>query len=222
MNKEYINFDYVKFVSSFTMIIAGPSGSGKTILARRIIKNHRTLITPKKSIRKVFWVFGVWQIMLKNFIKNASIEYLDELPSEEKILKERPDLIIIDDLMNESGDDKRVGNLFTKFSHHKNIDIIFITQNLYHQGRQMRTLHLNSHYLILMKNPRDLSQIDILGRQLKLQKELEEAYKDATKSAFGYLLIDFKQNTPRQYILKTRITPEENKGIFSPIIYKLK
>jgi len=122
--------------------------------------------------------------------------------------------------MNEVADDKRLGNLFTKVSHHLNLDVIFITQNLFHQGKQMRNLHLNSQYLILMKNTRDISQIDVLGRQLKLTRSLEEAYKDATKKPFGYLLIDFKQTTPKEYILKTRLTPEETtEGIFSPIIY---
>ena len=37
-----------------------------------------------------------------------------------------------------------------------------------------------------MKNTRDVSQIDTLGRQLKISKALNEAYKDATKNAFGF------------------------------------
>lgn len=218
----FIEENYLKFVCPFTMIIAGPTSSGKTVITKRIIKNHHILFTPKIKILKVFWVYGVWQKSLPEMLRNVFIEYFDDLPSEEKILHEKPDLIVVDDLMNEIADDKRIGNLFTKFSHHKNINIIFITQNLYHQGKQMRNVHLNSHYLIIMKNPRDLTQVDILGRQLKIQKELEEAYKDATKGSFGYLVIDFKQTTPREYMLKTRITPEEFGGKYSPIIYVLK
>ena len=33
------------------------------------------------------------------------------------------------------------------------------------QGKHSRTINLNTHILVLMKNPRDLSQIQCLARQ---------------------------------------------------------
>ena len=73
-----------------------------------------------------------------------------------------------------------------------------------------------------MKNTRNLTQIDVIGRQLKITKQLIEAYKDATRNMYGYLLIDFKQSTPTEFMLKTRILPQETNSSFSPIIYMLK
>ena len=44
-------------------------------------------------------------------------------------------LIVIDDQMIEAGKDNRIVNLFTKGSHHRNLSVIYIVQNLFHQGK---------------------------------------------------------------------------------------
>ena len=41
-------------------------------------------------------------------------------------------LIVIDDQMIEAGRDNRIVNLFTKGSHHRNLSVIYIVQNLFH------------------------------------------------------------------------------------------
>jgi hypothetical protein len=59
--------------------------------------------------------------------------------------------------------------------------------------------------------------------QLKISKALNEAYQDSMSKPYGYLILDFKQKTPKEYMLRTRIFPEEtNKGTFSPIFYLIK
>jgi hypothetical protein len=50
---------------------------------------------------------------------------LDNLDPREK------HLIILNDLMDET--DQRVASLFTKKSHHKNISVMYIVQNLFHR-----------------------------------------------------------------------------------------
>ena len=40
-------------------------------------------------------------------------------------------ILILDDLMEESGSDKRVLDLFTKDSHHPGITVLYITQDLF-------------------------------------------------------------------------------------------
>ena len=67
-------------------------------------------------------------------------------------------LIVIDDQMIEAGKDNRIVNLFTKGSHHRNLSVIYIVQNLFHQGKGNLSISLNSHYLVLFKNPRDKLQ----------------------------------------------------------------
>ena len=68
-------------------------------------------------------------------------------------------LIVFDDQMIDASKDKRILNLFTRGSHHRNLSVIYIVQNLFHQGRGSRSISLNSHYLVLFKNTRDKLQI---------------------------------------------------------------
>ena len=64
-------------------------------------------------------------------------------------------LMVIDDQMADAGEDKRIINLFTRGSHHRNLNVIYIVQNLFHQGKGSRSISSNSHYLVRFKNPQD-------------------------------------------------------------------
>jgi hypothetical protein len=104
-------------------------------------------------------------------------------------------LIILDDLLTETYS-KDVSVLFTKGSHHRNISVILIAQNLFHQGRNARDI-LNAKYLGLLKNVRDKNQFTYLARQLFPEDSdgLYKAYLDATQRPHGYLLLDLSQDT---------------------------
>ncbi len=43
-------------------------------------------------------------------------------------------LMVLDDLMAQSSKDKRIADLFMRGSHHRNLSIIYIVQNIFHQG----------------------------------------------------------------------------------------
>jgi len=68
-------------------------------------------------------------------------------------------------------------DLFTKGNHHKNLSVIFILQNLFHQGRGQCDISLNTNYIVF-KNPRDRAQIRHLVCQVYPDdpKFLKEAY----------------------------------------------
>jgi len=53
-------------------------------------------------------------------------------------------LVILDDLLTDVYS-KQLCELFTLGSHHRNISLILITQNLFHQGRFCRNISLNGH-----------------------------------------------------------------------------
>ncbi|RWS21322.1 hypothetical protein B4U80_03490 [Leptotrombidium deliense] len=126
--------------------------------------------------------------------------------------------------MLESKNDKNVVNIFTKGSHHRNISVFMLLQNVFFKSPAMRTVSLNSHYLILMKNPRDRSQIRYLAQQLYPTniKQLIEAYNDATKLPYTYIKVDCTPKTPDEFRLQARITPDPKSGLISPVIYKPK
>jgi hypothetical protein len=63
-----------------------------------------------------------------------------------------PTLIVLDELMD-SAYSTKVSQLFAKGSHHRNIGIVLITQNLFHQGPASRDISLNSKFIVVFKNP---------------------------------------------------------------------
>jgi hypothetical protein len=74
--------------------------------------------------------------------------------------------IILDDYMAQSGKNNRISDLFTKGSHPRNLSVIYIVQNIFHQGKEMRNISLNAHYIVLFKSPRDKQQVSMLARQI--------------------------------------------------------
>ena len=93
-------------------------------------------------------------------------------------------------------DDTAVG-LFTERVHHRNISVIFIIQNLFFQGKQSRTVSLNAHYFILLRNPWDRQQVEVYGGQVYPRKShtFSEAYGRATMRPHGYLVVDLYLTT---------------------------
>jgi hypothetical protein len=120
--------------------------------------------------------------------------------------KGEPRLVVLDDLIN-SAYSRDVCDLFTKGSHHRNISVILITQNLFHQGKYCRDISLNAKYLVVFKNVRDKNQISHLTRQIYPEnwKSLFEAYLDATERSHGYLLFDLCQETNDQLRFRTNV-----------------
>ena len=118
-------------------------------------------------------------------------------------------LVILDDLLHETNE--IVTKLFTRLSHHTNTSVIYITQNLFHAGKETRTITLNAQYLVLFKNVRDKSQIAHLARQMYPgnARHMVEAYTDATGEPFTYLFIDLKPNTDEKHRLKACIFPDD-------------
>lgn len=157
---------------------------------------------------RVLFYYGEWQNGYSELGKN--IEFKEGLPDDSDYTRD-PDkakLLIVDDLMSESSK-KVMVDLFTKKSHHANLSVFFITQNLFHQGKGLRDISLNTGYIILFKNPRDRAQIAHLARQVcpENPKFLQEIYFDATLEPYGYLLLDLKQSTPENCRFRTCIFP---------------
>lgn len=224
-----VDLKHLQLKHPFTCLIAGPTGSGKTHLIRNILKSYKNIFfNLNKPVIKVLWAFGQWQPLLNFFISdNVITKHHEGIPSEEIITEFKPDIMIFDDLLTEfdKENNKKLENIFIKKSHHLNISVIFAVQNLFYKS--LRTISLNSKYIILLKNPRDANQISALAKQIfpNNPKILSEAYYNATRSSYGYLLIDLTPDTPEEYRLRSRITTDEVLFLgskFNPIIYYIK
>jgi len=196
-----------------TAMICGPTQSGKSTFVVKLIEgeNFNTVFN------SIIWCYSISYpaLNVSNFTK---LMYNKGIPSFEQINQvAAPALLILDDQMRNC--DSTILDMFTKNSHHLGISVIFLTQNLYFKGKYNRDISLNSHYLILFKNPRDYTQAQHLSRQVckHTSKHFMEAYVDATRRPHGYLLVDLQQSTPEDCRFRTNIFGEMYPGY--PIIY---
>jgi len=194
----------------FNCIVSAPTKSGKTEFVKKLLLHLNELID--EPPKEIYWAYTEWQKSYDDLMeKMPHVHFVEGLPSLE-ILKQNKNvakLLILDDLMQEMKGDNRLNELFTRGSHHWNLSIIHIVQNLFFDG--MRTSRINAQYLVLMKNPSDRLQIKNLGRQLfPGSKHFEEAFDDATNKPFGYLLIDLSQTTPDNMRLRSNIFPDKD------------
>ena len=156
-------FDFSpRFQHPFACYIAGPTQSGKSHFFFKLIKLCSVAIfSPPK---RIMWCCDEYQKAFSD--RSGNVEFFEGLP-DSSLLDGRRTLLIIDDLMSET--DSRVTNLLTKGSHYKNANVIYVSQNLFHEGKENRNISLNSHYLILFKNPRDAAQIVHLRRYFQIE-----------------------------------------------------
>ena len=102
-------------------------------------------------------------------------------------------ILVLDDLMNEGGSDKNVLDLFTKHSHHQQITVIYLCQDLFPVGKFAKTISRNAHYIIAFKNPRDqLGLRNLLQQSFPTQfREVLDTFRKVTNDRlFAYMLLD--------------------------------
>ena len=198
----------------FTCIIAGCTQSDKTVWVKSLLENAQTTISP--TPQRIIRCYGHWQPSYLDMMRiMPGIEFNEGIPDDidnaDYLDVSQRNLMVLDDIMAQSGKDKRISDLFTKGGHHRNLSIIYIIQNIFHQGKEMRNISLNAHYIVLLKSPRDKQQISMLARQVNPGKvqEFMRSYEDATRRPHGYLMLDLKPTTDYQQRLKTNVLPGE-------------
>lgn len=194
------------------VLIAAASQSGKTHFTVELVKHSGVMFHPPPQ--RILWVYAMRQESYRSIADLT--EFTETVPSADSFDKEVRTLLILDDLMRETN--SNIEELFTRASHHANLTIIFLTQNLFFASRHQRTMSLNSHYIILFKNVRDVTQISTLARQMYPKKTdyefMIEAYKDATSVPYGYLFIDLRPETEEKFRLRTGILPTQTPYVY--------
>ena len=207
----------VRFKTPANFYISGQSQCGKSYLVRCMLRNHNGLFDPVPS--RIIYCYGEYQHAFDDMVQTIpNIYFTEGFPDNLYGILEgyQNSLVIIDDLMSECSKDQRISDLFTRGSHHQGISVMYLPQNLFPPGKQSRTISLNTHYMIVFKNPRDSLGVSTLLRQMYPHntKFLVQSFQDATKKPYGYLLFDLHQRTPENMRLRTNILPGEKQIVY--------
>jgi len=182
----------------------------KNEFVAKFIQNMKQTMTPARQ--RIVWCYGEWQ---RRFDTIPNVEFVEGLPQRENFDGTQRTLLILDDLMNETN--RSVTDLFTKGSDHIDLSVVYIVGNLFKNGKEHRTISLNSHYIVVFKNPRRIAN-RLFGKTSLPEKghSCSRSIKDTTYSLFGYLLLDFKQCTPDKLRHRTKVFPDETIVIGQP------
>ena len=210
MNLRKMDISKFMFRSPSTCLIAGPTSSGKTFLMLNILK-HKDIFEVEPS--KIVWCYNVYQEKFKEF---TNLIHFHEGVYDIKSLQSIPGhkIVVLDDLMHKLNEE--IAEAFTVYSHHMNISVFFITQNIFHKNRYMRDVSLNTQYLFLFSQRRDMSQLNILATQMfpLKRKEFIKIYKEVSARSHGYLLCDLHPKNKYRVLLRTNILPTEIETVY--------
>ncbi|MES9883688.1 MAG: C2H2-type zinc finger protein [Sedimenticola sp.] len=196
-----------KFRHPFTMIVSGPTSSGKSFLVKRILQHNLTIVHP--PAQRIIWLYRRWQPLYDVIRATVTprVEFIQGIPlhieTDTFFDPAIRNMVVLDDLM--SVKDNRINDLFTEGSHHRNLSVISINQNLYYNKDP--TQRRNCQYLILFKSPMDKQSVLSLSRQMypTRSSHFMEQFENATGKPYSYLLLDLKADTLECNRFKTNI-----------------
>ncbi len=202
----------------FTFSLVGMSGSGKTALVLDLLARRREIISA--NIEKIVYIYAEDQPKFQEFklkhpkliIFTRDMEEIRGITSDNQINT----LIVLDDKMLDivGSENSEVISWFIKGSSHRNCSIIIMLHSLF--PPKMRTISINTKYMVMFSNPRDRLTIWNLGRQMYPGRPrfLPEAYELAVSRPFGYLFFDFHHLTNPKYRVGSSIYPQADCQIY--------
>ena len=190
----------------FSMIVAGPSNSGKTTFVYDLLNNADRVI--EKKIDYVIWFYGQTLPSMTHDMK-GEVKFIHGLPSsfDEHIQPGLNGVFVFDDLMKECENNSMIGEFFTKRCHHEKLNVIYLSQNLFSDGKERKTLSKNATYLVVFNTPLDQTISHSLARKLmpKNINTFHDIFIEATKTPHSYLFVDGHQKSPAEIRLRGKI-----------------
>jgi DNA replication protein DnaC len=189
----------MRLLANSNILVIGASGSGKTTTIMKIVKEE--LISPMP--RKIYYLYAAHQPFMDSWNREnkQQIEFVHGLKLDVIDSFKGPKLLILDDLILELN--KEMAQHFIAGSHHKQTTTIFVTHSVFLNNENYRLISQNAQYMILFKNKRNLSQVNLLARQI-LGSESDrvlEAYKYI--GPFQFVLLSFHPKVPEDLLVST-------------------
>lgn len=185
--------DEFKLISPFACFVVGCTGSGKSVTVLTWLKHADKVF--KTKFKKIFYFYGSTHQNIFNDKKLSHVHFSNNLSFMESVItKCHPSpgiLVILDDLMHVTGENAIFQHLYTKGSHHLNISVINIVQNIFFRSKNFVTLKENSQYMFIKQHVNE-NKLKILANGIGLKpQELMDAYTESiNKNRYSGLLID--------------------------------
>ena len=193
----------------FSMLCASNSGAGKSILIRDLLVKHYQLFD--KPLTEIVWLYhqNAKDEKLMNYLKTnltIPISFVEGFPADAvangSLFDCSPDdlkCIVLDDVVISALRSPVFINLFTILSHHSNLVVIAILQNLHadtaSQRQIMNNVIRNVSYIVLFPDRRQMSACKQVARTYfnGEEKLLLEPFKFLIdgKEKHNYMVIDF-------------------------------
>ena len=174
-------------------IVSGPSSSGKTTLLHYIITNK--LISPWPE--RQFWIT---EVEVPKAMQIQGITYVTGVPPLSFFESLRNAMVVLDDLQHVASDSDTISALFRRLSHHNQLSVFLLVQNLSFQGRRALDSRRNADYFFLFRNPSDAEQYKRFQTKLGLHRKtasLNDLIAHVSRSNPHYcLVVDLKFGTP--------------------------
>ena len=162
--------------------------------------------------KSAYYCYGEWQDGFRD-MKDAGVQFHEGIPELDHFKSWFPKdgLLALDDLIAEGGEEKALLDLFTKHSHHQNITVLYLCQDMFPPGKYAKSISRNAHYIAAFKNPRD--QLGI--RNLLLQsfptqwQEVLDTFRKVTDRPNGYMLLDLHPASQDDQRVISRVLKDE-------------
>lgn len=210
-----------QFHSPTSIAIFAPPFSGKSFLTRQILEHADTLFkTPPEFVVYCYkeWLesFDEMKTTVRGLILHQGVPTREDM--EKWTEGKQHFILVLDDLQQICENDKSVAELFTVGVHHMNFSLIYLCHNIFGRGSFSRLINLNSHYLILFRNNRDVNQVEMLGRQIFGSADNSyflDAYRKATDRRHGYIVINIHPLArEKEFKLVSNIIPGQNTLVY--------
>ena len=210
---ETINIDDYKIPVPARFMIIGPSGSGKSFFTAQMIRQHETMF--RKKADKIIYYYSIIQPFMTKLLEEVPIMELHQ-GFDPELYKDRDPsthlVLIIDDLMQEENLYPELSSLFTRYSRHLNITVLYLCQNAYFKGntaavRYGRDVLSNASEMVLFRNPRDSLASLSIGRAAypHAYRWFKAVLADATKKSYSYLYLSFHPETSEKLMVRSNI-----------------
>ena len=208
-----------RFHTPSSVLIVGPSGCGKTVFIEKLLLDNNELFD--NTSMPMHYCYRAWEDHFQS-MKDRGVHFHEGIPDHSALMqwfpRRRGGILVLDDLMDEGSNDKRVLDLFTKHFHHQNVTVLYLCQDMFPVGKYAKSISRNAHYIVAFKNPRDqLGVPNVLLQSFPTTwKDSLETFHRATTRPYGYLVLDLhpaSSDTQRLLIGLSRLCSQKAKKV---------